>query len=58
MIRKGKKQTRMLPTRGALNDVVKSPRTLLDYSKGVPTLPLEPTSNILRNLQYNPRKDR
>lgn len=58
MIRLAKKQSRILPTRGALNDVLKSRRTIMDYSKGVPTLPTEPTANILRNLQYDPRKDK
>lgn len=49
-ITKGK-QTRQLPTRGALNDVVKSDRSIADYAKVTPITPNEPTPTVIQNLQ-------
>ena len=51
-MKKGK-QTRILPTRGGLNDLGKTQRTILDYGKATPIA--APTANIMQNLR-NPRK--
>jgi hypothetical protein len=48
------KKTRQLPTRGALNDLGRSRRTILGYSKATPIVPLTPVSSI-QNLR-NPRR--
>jgi hypothetical protein len=53
-MRKGK-QTRQLPTRGGLNDLDRSGRTIVDYAKATPVKPDRPAGNILQNLR-NPRK--
>jgi hypothetical protein len=44
------KTTRQLPTRGALNDVTKSPKSLGDYAKASPITPNEPTATVIQNL--------
>ena len=49
------KISRPLPTRGGLNDLGKSGRTIMDYSKAVPTLPNEAEPAVIQNLR-NPRK--
>lgn len=49
-MKKGKK-TRQLPTRGGLNDLGKSKRTLTDYSKASPISPAEATPNVIQNLR-------
>lgn len=45
------KTTRQLPSRGALNDIVKSDRSISDYSKVTPIRPNEPTPTVIQNLQ-------
>lgn len=52
---KATKQSRPLPTRGGLNDLGKSGRTIIDYSKTVPTLPAEAMPAAIQGLP-NPRK--
>jgi hypothetical protein len=49
-MKRGKK-TRQLPSRGGLNDLDKSKRTVADYSKASPITPSEPTPNIVQNLR-------
>ena len=48
-MKKGKK-TRQLPTRGGLNDLSKSEKTITDYSKASPINPSEPTPGVMQNL--------
>lgn len=45
------KQTRLLPTRGGLNDLGKSQRTISDYSKASPTSLTTPNPAEIRVLQ-------
>lgn len=45
------KKTRQLPSRGGLNDLDKSKRTIADYAKATPINPLEPTATVMQNLQ-------
>jgi hypothetical protein len=49
-LKKGKK-TRQLPTRGGLNDLDKSQRTIVDYSKASPLKPDEASPNVIQNLR-------
>lgn len=49
------KQARQLPTRGGLNDLGKSQRTIVDYSKATKTLPSVAAPNILQNLRKEAR---
>jgi hypothetical protein len=49
------KQARQLPTRGGLNDLGKSQRTIIDYAKATKTLPAEAAPNILQNLRKGAR---
>jgi hypothetical protein len=44
------KQTRQLPTRGGLNDLGKSERTLADYAKSTPLDVAKPTPGVMQNL--------
>jgi hypothetical protein len=44
------KLTRQLPTRGALNDLGKSQKTIADYAKISPITPSEPTPTVIQNL--------
>ena len=53
-MKRGKK-TRQLPSRGGLNDLGKSKRTVSDYSKASPITPDEPTPNIVQNLRKKKR---
>ena len=53
-MKKGKK-TRQLPTRGGLNDLDKSKRTIADYSKASPLKSDEPTPNVIQNLRKKKR---
>lgn len=46
------KKTRQLPTRGGLNDLDKSKRTIMDYSKAIRAT--EPTATVIQNLQKKP----
>jgi len=48
-MKKGK-QTRQLPSRGGLNDLGKSGRTIVDYAKATPSNPDEPTPTVMQNL--------
>jgi hypothetical protein len=41
---------RPLPGRGALNDIAKSPMTINDYAKAVPTNPITPNPAEIRML--------
>ena len=41
--RKGSK-TRQLPSRGGLNDLAKTDRSILDYGKTTPIAPVQPAS--------------
>lgn len=54
-MKKPGKQTRPLPTRGGLNDLGKTGRTIADYAKATPTLPAEVEPAAIVNLA-NPRK--
>jgi len=47
---KKSKKARQLPTRGGLNDLGKSERTINDYSKVSPINPSEPTPSVMQNL--------
>jgi len=47
---KPSKQTRQLPGRGSLNDLGKSQRTVLDYSKASPITQREPSPAVILNL--------
>ena len=49
-MKKGK-QASQLPSRGGLNDLGKSGRTIVDYSKASPITPKEPTPNVIQNLR-------
>lgn len=49
-MRKTGKKTRLLPTRGGLNDVTKSKQTIADYAKASPISPTEPTATVIQNL--------
>lgn len=42
---------RMLPTRGGLNDLGKSQRTIVDYAKATPTSPVQPNPAEIRVMQ-------
>lgn len=44
------KEARQLPGRGALNDLGATQRTINDYSKATPIVPLRPTPNFIQNL--------
>jgi len=44
------KQTRQLPTRGGLNDLGKSGRTIIDYGKATPITPAEKTPTVMQAL--------
>ena len=44
------KKSKLLPTKAGLNQLGKSKRTLLDYSKQVPTNPIDDQSPLLINL--------
>jgi len=48
-VRSGKK-TRQLPTRGGLNDLGKSGRTIVDYAKASPIKPAEQQPSVIQNL--------
>jgi hypothetical protein len=54
-MKKPVKKSRPLPTRGGLNDLGKTGRTIGDYAKAVPTLPGEIEPAAIVNLA-NPRK--
>lgn len=54
---KSAKPTRLLPTRGGLNDLGKSQRTIADYAKMVPSLPQSGEPAAIINLA-NPRKSK
>lgn len=41
---------RQLPGRGALNDLAKSNRTIVDYAKAVPSNPITPNPASIRML--------
>jgi len=45
---KATKQTRQLPTRGGLNDLGRSQRTIIDYAKASPIKPAKPGQTIIR----------
>jgi hypothetical protein len=51
MIRKQGKQTRLLPTRGGLNDIAQTKRTIIDYAKASPTSNVQPNPAEVRVLQ-------
>lgn len=42
---------RMLPSRGGLNDLGKSGRTIVDYAKATPTSPVQPNPAEIRVMQ-------
>jgi len=54
---KAAKKTRPLPTRGGLNDLGKTGRTITDYAKASPTLSKQAEPSAVINLA-NPRKGR
>lgn len=54
---KAGKKSRLLPTRGGLNDIAKSDRSITDYSKASPTGPTEKTPTVMQALP-NMRKGR
>lgn len=41
---------RMLPSRGGLNDLGKSQRTIVDYAKATPLTPVQPNPAEIRVL--------
>lgn len=45
------KQARLLPGRGAMNDLAKSGRTIADYAKGTPLGLATPTPAVVQNLR-------
>lgn len=51
------KKSRTLPTRGGLNDLGKSKRTITDYSKASPMNPIEPNPAEVKILEL-PKKRR
>lgn len=48
-MRKGK-PVRQLPSRGGLNDLDKSKRTIIDYGKATPITPSQPQDSIVQAL--------
>jgi hypothetical protein len=49
------KKSRLLPNKAGLNDLGKSGRTIVDYSKQVPTNPADNPSPLLINLMRKPK---
>lgn len=45
------KQARQLPDRGALKDLGATQRTINDYSKATPIVPLRPLPNLIQALR-------
>ena len=45
------KPTQQLPARQAMDQLAKSQRSIIDYSKLTPMNPAQPTPNILQNLR-------
>ena len=48
------KQSKLLPSKAGLNLLGKSQRTLMDYSKQVPTNPTDDPNPLLVNLMRKP----
>lgn len=48
---KKSKQARQLPNRGALNDLAKTGRTIVDYSKASPIKPDTVQPSVIQNLR-------
>jgi hypothetical protein len=51
MMPKKGKQSRLLPTRGGLNDLGTTKRTIVDYAKASPTSNVQPNPAEIRVLQ-------
>lgn len=56
MIPKKGKQSRLLPTRGGLNDLAQTKRTIADYAKASPVSNVTPNPAEIRVLQLKKGK--
>lgn len=48
------KKSKLLPTKTGLNTLNKSPRSVMDYAKQVPTIPTDDPNPLLVDLMRKP----